>query len=157
MTVIERFRPSSLSKVFALTLPWCMGLTRREASHHPKLPPRACFGTRPLRRMSSAGACLQHQPNSLPRACFGTRPGAVPAFVIAQSFRFNLTMVHGIDAAGGFASSKPAAACLLWYTTVAVYAFSIIQTLFRELAFDMHSVVPGLQHRRVFTLAAALF
>ena len=142
--MIERFRPSSLSKVFALTLPWCMGLTR------------SCRRGLALVH-DRCGACLQHQPNSLPRACFGTRPGAVPAFVIAQSFRFNLTMVHGIDAAGGFASSKPAAACLLWYTTVAVYAFSIIQTLFRELAFDMHSVVPGLQHRRVFTLAAALF
>ena len=51
-----RFRPSSLPKVFALTLPWCMGLTRREASHHPNPPPRACFGTRPSRCTPSASS-----------------------------------------------------------------------------------------------------
>ena len=51
-----RFRPSLLHKAFALTLLWCMGLTRRKASHHPNPPPRACFGTRPSRCTPSASS-----------------------------------------------------------------------------------------------------
>ncbi len=208
-----RFRPSLLHKAFALTLLWCMGLTRRKASHHPNPPPRASFGTRPgadpafviaqsfrfdlamvhgidavrgiassksaaasllwyttavaqafsiiqpvaasllwyttavaqafsiiqTRRREPAlvhdrrDAGLQHHPNLSPRACFGTRPGAAPAFVIAQSFRFDLALVHGIDAAEGIASSKPAAASLLWYTTAVAQAFSIIQPVAASL------------------------
>ena len=86
--VQARLLPSLLPKVFALTLLWCMGLTRCEASHHPKVPPRACFGTRPPWRRPLASSNLP------PRAYFGTRP----------------------PRRRPSASSKPFAACLLWYT-----------------------------------------
>jgi len=80
---------SSLSKILAAALLWCMGLTRQGTSHCPNPPPRACFGARPAR----------HQ-----------------AFGIIQTRLRGLALVHARRGVKPSASSKPASAGLLWCT-----------------------------------------